>query len=121
MDTSKKFLPYLCIATLMLTLSCNKSDPTDDCGCEGSTIEIITDEPASYRGGGRFIVPNQNAENLMRAVTCNMDSAWQVSTAGDTANYVISGRYKRRCTQPEDIYSSVPPSWPIEITAIRPK
>ena len=122
MYISKIISFYFSFAILLLTLSCKDKKVASnlDCGCEGSTVDTVSNRQARHIGNGYFQINKMNVNgNLTYGWACDIDSTWQISSDENSWNYTISANIKAFCPDPRDIYVSRMPGSPIKITVIR--
>lgn len=94
---------------LLAVVSCQKATP--DCGCNGTTAEVLTEELAVFRAGSiRTISPRGYY------LVCNPDVVKGKVADGDT--FFINGKAHLNCFKGETLIAL---PQPLEITFIRKK
>ena len=97
---------FLC---LLAVISCQKATP--DCGCNGTTAEVLTEELAVFRTGSMNTINSPGYYFV-----CNPDFVKGKVADGDTV--VITGKAHLNCFKGETLIAL---PQPLEVTLIRKK
>ncbi|QRR01472.1 hypothetical protein [Dyadobacter sandarakinus] len=109
---------FLILLVSLFALSCSKENIDEDCGCGGSTSQVLENRKARYIGEGTFFVPDTLTGGLS-VHACDVDASWEIGKDENTWNYTISGNIKSTCLGPNPELRLRAPGGPIQITSIK--
>jgi hypothetical protein len=101
--------------------ACKDKNKPPECGCEGPTIQVVSDLPASYVGDGHFVLHNTNETGgiyFTSNIACVIPDTLAQSLDSRHADFLISGEIKQTCA-PDNLLSSYASPDHIRITKIR--
>ncbi|MHA4740452.1 hypothetical protein [Dyadobacter sp. MSC1_007] len=103
-----------------IAIACKDKKELPGCGCEGPTIQVLKDLPASYLGDKAFLLrqTNEGGHKYETSVlSCTAMDTLTKTPDITKPDYILSGELKQQCN-PQPLYSSMYIPNSIRITKI---
>ena len=99
---------YFVCFLLITALSCKDKDkdPNADCGCDGSTTQVVENVKGSYTGKSSLVLYISYEENKVSKTyvsACNITDTLKITPDINNPDYIISGSIKKDCYRGESI------------------